>query len=210
MHPPFDDLLTAVLYMKRALLGTVIPALRAVTIDLDIINEIYICYFYYDGPITDERFDLASSSACEASDSWYCKEHIVQLDYPNLIPIKGVLVYLRKESNLIPPKIQFLSRSNCTFLAYLSYALQQGLLGRVVPSLRAALIAGSDDEKKLEFYFYYNEPVSDELRNLSQEAIQIAQNAFSQDYTSSDCIEFIPFPKEFSDFGKRLVYLRKE
>lgn len=204
-------MLDAFLGMKRALFDRITPFLRAVKIDLDKEREIYICYFYYDAPIDDELFDLASCAAAEASESWFCAEHILQWDFPKKIPEEGVYAYLRKEEGSIPPSVRLLERSkDCLPEAYLSYTLQQGLLGRVTASLRAVLINANDQTKSLDFYFFYDEEITDELRALVQEAVKIGTSGFPDTYQSTLSIEFLPYPQIFPDVGVRFVYKRKE
>jgi hypothetical protein len=90
----------AKLAAQNALLGAVVQALRAVVIDIDIKSKKFIVYFFYDGEINDELFDLASVAITEMSadlPEYELDDHIERLDFPSKIPIKGCLVYLRKE-----------------------------------------------------------------------------------------------------------------
>jgi hypothetical protein len=209
--PPFDDKLAALLSMKRALLGSVAPSLRAVTVDIDFEDEIYGSYFYYDGPIDDELFELVNCAETEASDCWYSDSHILQLDYPKQIPIKGSLAYLRKEPNMIIPQVELLPRSEkCLAESYLCYTLQQGLLGRVIPSLRFILIDASDQEKYLKFFLYYDEKITEEIKTLTSEAISIAKKGFSKDFQSTEVIQYLPYPEPAPDVGQSYVYRRYE
>jgi hypothetical protein len=208
---PFDNILGALLWMKTGLCGAVAPSLRAVTVDLDIEDQIYMCHFFYDGPIDDELFDLASVAAAEASDCWFCDAKYTQLDFPAPIPVDGALAYLRKEPGIVPPKVQLLPRSpRMIDCAYLAYAMQQALLGRVLPSLRYVIIDVDEEKKILCFYFYYDKEITEELLLLSKETISIAKKAFSDSFTSVEEIVFFPFPKRIPSDEGWGVYKRYE
>ncbi len=208
---PFDDIVSALLSMKRAIFEMITPSLRAVTVNLDMEKEIYTCYFFYDGPIDDNLFDLASCTAAEASDAWFCDAHYIQLDFPFPIPVNGALAYLRKEPGVSPPEVRLLPRDSRTLAKiYLSYAMQQGLLGRVIPSLRAVTVNVDEEKKVMHFYFYYDEIVNEELLRLSREAIHIAKKAFSEGFTVVEEIVFFPFPKRIPSVGGAPVYHRHE
>lgn len=208
---PFEDIVSALLSMKRAIYEMIAPSLRAVTVDLDMEKEVYICRFFYDGPIDDDLFDLASCTATEASDCWFCDAHYIRLDGPAPIPVNGALAYLRKEKGVSPPQIRLLPRSQRTIAKiHLSYAMQQGLLGRVVPSLRAVTVNVEEEINGMRFYFYYDEIVTEELRTLSKEAIDIAKKAFPETFFSIEEIVFFPFPKRIPSVGGAPVYHRYE
>ncbi len=88
------------LAVQNALLGNISPNLRAVLIDVDIEKKILFFFFFYDGVVGDKLFDLASVSCTEASShfpEYKVKEQIESLNFPEKIPSKGRLVYLREE-----------------------------------------------------------------------------------------------------------------
>lgn len=107
----FNNMFHALLSMKRGLLSQVHSSLRAVTVDLDLDQEIYICCFYYDATVDDRLFDLASCASCEACEDWVCDQQILQWDFPKPIPSCGSLAYLRKEPGSSPTKQGFLARN---------------------------------------------------------------------------------------------------
>ena len=196
---PFKNMLGALLEMSGGLQGRIDPSLRAVVVDLDMDRERYVCYFYYDGPIDEYKRELVSCAATEAATYWFADEHYIQLDYPAPIPVLGMLAYLRKEVGFHPPIIKRLPRNSKTLPeSYLAYALQEGLLGRVIPSLRCVVVRIDEKRKRMGFFFYYDEEITEEIRKMSQEAIAIAKTAFSSDYTSVENIEFLPFPQDLS------------
>lgn len=208
---PFEDMLDVLLSMRTALTTHVTPSLRAVTVNLDMENELYICHFFYDGPIGEYQLDLASCAACEASNCWFCDRHFLRLDFPAPIPMTGVLAYLRKEPGMIPPEIQLLPRLPMIFKdVYLSYVMQQALLGRIVPALRAVVININEEKETMYFYFYYDEEVTEDLLFLSKEAIAIAKKAFSETFISIEEIVFFPFPKRMPSVDGIRVYYRAE
>lgn len=89
------------LEMQQALLGRVTPALRRVVIGIDTEKKILRFFFYYDGEISTENFELASSAIEEASalfSGFQVEKRIARVDYPSKIPPDGErLVYERKE-----------------------------------------------------------------------------------------------------------------
>jgi hypothetical protein len=97
-----NKILTPLVYarlsIQTALLGAVTPNLRAVTVNIDEELKILTVIFIYHGEISDELFDLASVASAEIGMLEYeLDNRIERLDYPEEIPDKGVLVYLRKE-----------------------------------------------------------------------------------------------------------------
>ena len=174
-------------------------------------TELYICRFFYDGHVDDYLFEMASCTACEASNCWFCDWSCVRLDFPAIIPVNGFLAYLRKEPCMPPPEVLLLPRCSIIIeVAYLSYAMQQALLGRVVPSLRMVVVNVNEEKKMLYFYFYYDEKITEELLALSKEAIEIAKKAFSETFTSVEEIVFFPFPKRTPSIDGIGVYYRAE
>lgn len=88
----------AKLVALNALLGSVTPPLRAVTVDIK--AEKFIVYFFYEGEVSDKLFDLAGVAITEMSadlPEYELDDHIERLDYPAKIPYTGHLVYLRNE-----------------------------------------------------------------------------------------------------------------
>lgn len=110
-----------------------------------------------------------------------------------------------------PPKVQLLPRfPRIVEDVYLSYAMQQALLGRVVPSLRKVVVNVNEGKEMLYFYFYYDEKVTEEVLTLSKEAIAIAKKAFPETFRSVEEIVFSPFPKRTPSIEGIGVYYRAE
>jgi hypothetical protein len=206
-----NTFLSAVMELAGSLLGAITPCLRAAIVNLDLKRQLYVYFFYYDGPIDSQTEELLREAASEAAIYWLYETYFIRLDFPTPIPAKGILVYLRKELGFIPPKVQLLPRNSKTHpISYLTYCLGQGLLGRVIPSLRRVLIDIDENEKKMSFYFFYDEKISEEILTLSREAIAIAKTAFPDDYKSTETIEYIPFPEPCPSVGTNMVYERNE
>jgi hypothetical protein len=91
----------ALLAIQNALLGVIIPELRAVCINLDEKENIFYINFYYHGKVSEEIIDLWECATTEASASlgpdFFTDYKIERIDYPNKIPFDGRLVFLRKE-----------------------------------------------------------------------------------------------------------------
>ena len=89
------------LAMQDALLGKVTPELREVTVNTDEATKQLDFYFFYDGAISKENFNLANSSIQEAS-IWFpgysVNKNILRLDFPEKIsPLGGRVPYARDE-----------------------------------------------------------------------------------------------------------------
>jgi len=209
----FETIYEALAGMRVGLTGAVAPSLRAVAVDLNIEEEIYIAYFFYDGPIDDYLYDLVGCIIAEASDNWVSEDACLQLDYPAPIPHKGTLAYLRKEPGMDPPNIRFLPKpSRAITISYLAYAMQQGLLGRVISSLREVDVYVDDEKKLMKFSFFYDEEITEEILVLSKEAIETAKKAFIEPYQFIEEILFYPFPARISLFRSKgcTAYARDE
>ena len=91
----------ALLAMQSALLGVVTPELRAVVVDVNPHESWLYIRFYYHGSISEEVEELWQCAMTEASASLgtrcFVDEAVERLDYPNEIPMRGRLAYLRKE-----------------------------------------------------------------------------------------------------------------
>jgi hypothetical protein len=211
MLPPLIILLIDI---QGALINAIAPSLRAVTADIDLVNKKLILFFYYDGTISNELFDFASIAATEAGVSlpeYFTDDHIIQLDYPEEIPIRGKLVFLRKEPHL--PNFKRESRTyllkqtseNVVFIL----DLQEALLGKVTPALR--LVAGKVDieQKRLIYYFVYDGKISEEEHSLAHAAIKEASVSFP-DYEIDEHIDRIDFPNERTIHPCKAAYLRYE
>jgi len=97
------DISYLLLSMQRALLGSVIPELRAVTVDLNNQTKIVYINFYYNCKISNEIYDLSSCVVTEVLADFPpdylndIEQNIFQLNHPKKISSKGKLAYLRKE-----------------------------------------------------------------------------------------------------------------
>lgn len=91
----------ALLSAQRALLGSVTPNLRVVTIKVDNQKKLVKVCFFYEGQISEEDFDTANTAMTEIiSDfpsEYELEEHIERIDSPNPISIEGRIVFKRKE-----------------------------------------------------------------------------------------------------------------
>jgi hypothetical protein len=211
MLPPIIILL---LDIQGALINAIAPSLRAVTADIDLVNKKLILFFYYDGTISDELFDLASIAATEAGVSlpeYFTDDHIIQLDYPEEIPIRGKLVFLRKEPHL--PNYKKESRTHLLKQTpekvIFILDLQEALLGKVTPALRRVAGKVGIEQKRLIYYFVYDGKISEEEYNLAHAAIKEASASFP-DYEIDAHIDRIDFPNERSIHPCKAAYLRYE
>ena len=159
-------------------------------------------------------FDLASCASAEIDVNpeypFFCtlnEDIAVSLPYPQPIPDQGYLVYLRKEPILpkFTKKINAALLQNEIPIAALQLLMQDALLGKVTPSLRAVSVGLNTNSKELHYYFEYDNPISDEDRNLADSAAQEASASFPE-YTIHFYIH--PIGKTYQK-GLRNVYLRK-
>lgn len=91
----------ALLAMQTALLGIVVPSLRAVIIDFEPVTKELHVRFYYHGEVSEELIALWNRAIVEASEDLITKhtldKRIERLDFPQKIPFRGEYAYLRKE-----------------------------------------------------------------------------------------------------------------
>lgn len=87
---------------QKALLGNVLPNLRAVCVDCEV-GKIFVS-FYVDGKISKENMESYNNTVDQIIADFLKDEKkndselsIVQLDYPEKMPLKGDWVYYRSE-----------------------------------------------------------------------------------------------------------------
>jgi len=170
---------------QTALLGHVIPSLRAVTIDFG--EKILNLRFFYDAEVTEELFDLASVTAAELeldpnSSFQYEKMNediAIHLNYPKPIPVQGKLIYLRKEEAKTIPSRSSISNEGLRPINVFRLAMQEALLARVTPNLTKIIVDLDEDKKILHFYFFYHAQTTSEDITLCTSIIQDVQHYFS-------------------------------
>jgi hypothetical protein len=204
----------ALLGMQRALLGEVTPALRAVFIDLDQDQDLFLANFYYDGEASEERIDLWDCVVTEASadlDQWFSRSKIERLDYPKVIEGRGCCAYVRKEESgltcfsIEEPQIIMVKPT----LAYALLAVQKALLAEVTPELRSVVVDVETDPLKLYIRFYYDGAISEALHQSWESAQEKAQVYFGFSAILDGGIERRDYPEEMP-FRGRYAYRRKE
>ncbi len=172
-----------------------------------------IFFFFYDGKISDKLFDLASVTILEATEplpEYLPEEHILRLDAPNSIPVRGKFAFLRKEPCL--PNYTKEDRrallKNPSPRTVLCLNMQEALLGKVSSDLR--FVAVNAAQKNLSFYFAYDGKISEEDQNLATAAIQEASISFPGYHTrvSNELMHPMSSPlmgtKEFTGDGSLL------
>lgn len=92
----------ALLSIQRALLGSVTPELRAITVDANKEEKLLCVYFYYDGQVSEEVIDLwecaISEVVADFGTDYTLDERMLRLDYPQKIPLlRGRYAYSRYE-----------------------------------------------------------------------------------------------------------------
>lgn len=87
------------LSVQRALLGAVSSELRGVAVELDL--GVITVRFYYDGPISDDALDSATTVIAEVGADFdnlaIVKDEITRIDYPQKLPSAGIWVFKRRE-----------------------------------------------------------------------------------------------------------------
>jgi hypothetical protein len=140
------------------------------------------------------------------------RDEILSLEFPEKIPIRGKLAYLRYE-----PALPELKKENRNFLflqntppeVVFRLDMQEALLGKVTPSLRHVSIGANPDQKKLTAHFIYDGEISALNYKLATAAIQESKISFP-DYEIDSLIERIDFPNELPIRGTWLAYWRQE
>lgn len=198
----------ALLSIQSALLSVVTPELRAVVLDIDYDTEVLYIRYYYHGEVSEQLIDVWDCSIAEIDIGirGFFDAKIERLDYPNPIPVRGRLAYLRKApSGFQKPTFHM---EECTF-AYVMLAVQNVLLGVVTSELRSVVVDFDEKKRVLYIRFYYHGKVSEEIIELWNCAITEVFAAISENYTLDEKIERIDYPKEMP-FRGRYAYLRRE
>jgi hypothetical protein len=93
------DVSRVILSVQRALLGEVSPALRGVAVELS--ESVVWLRFYYDGEISEEDSDSATSVVAEVAGDLarpvQVRDSIDHLDTPAPLPSQATWVYRRRE-----------------------------------------------------------------------------------------------------------------
>ncbi|HEY5235215.1 MAG TPA: hypothetical protein VIJ14_03460 [Rhabdochlamydiaceae bacterium] len=207
------------LSMNSALIGAVAPSLRSVSIELDHEMEQVIFWFYYDGEITDELFDLASVAGTEASTCmtrYTSEDQIIRLDYPKPIPFRGKLAYHRKETTynhlVSNGSLEKIIAKESSYRVYTLLSAQRALLGIVVPELRAvAVITPENKSLPITVSFFYDGEVSPDLLNGTQEMIRRMRDDLFDGFQIKERVMRLDFPTRITlQAGDELVYQRHE
>lgn len=202
---------------QTALLGHVSPLLRAVTVDFDEDEKLITLRFFYDSEVDDQLFELASCTATEIDlgpeyPSFYeiNGDFAVSLKFPEKIYVKGTLVFLRNEPNVgeYTKKLHIVLDRKDPFVS-LRLVVQQALLGKVTPNLRAVGLDLNQDKKEMHFYFNYDGEISENEYGLAAATIKEVSSTFLE-YCVNHHVKRVDFPQGELEKGERLVYLRYE
>jgi len=210
MVSPIYDILLSI---QNVLGNAVAPTLRAVTVDIHDSTKKLELYFFYDGVVSEELWEVANLIGTETDHPNYVNaEHILRLDVPEKIPLYGKFAYLRYESYL--PKLEkenraFLLKNKFSQDAIFRLDMQEALLGKVTPSLRYVGVKFDLEADKLITHFIYDGEISEKDRNLAQAAIEESRISFPE-YKMDAVIERVDFPQEMVHQTNRLVYWRRE
>lgn len=200
---------------QTALLGHIVPSLRAVTINFDEEKKMLNLRFFYDEKMTEELFDLASIVSVEIEldpNSSYRYEIMnediaIHLAYPEPIPIQGRLIYLRKEVITTEyTRTHFIPNEDIRPISAFRLAMQEALLGKVTPALRKVIIDLDQDEKKMFFHFFYHGQISKEDFDLANSVIQEV-NRYFFDFKAEKQIIRVDYPEPILVKGS-IVYSR--
>jgi len=202
---------------QRALLGEIMPELRAVSVNYNNQNKILVVNFYYDCTITDAIYDLSSCIITEISADFSpdqlssIDENILEWRYPQKIPENGVFVYFREEADLQKLKMEetSLSSHETIPIAALLLATQKALLGKVTPQLRQLSVDLDESKKLLFFYFFYDGEIS-QLETALASRVSIEAQATFPDFQIEKRIVQLDHPEKIPSVGKRIAYMRKE
>ena len=213
MLSPMNSLL---LGLCGGLSNQVAPSLRAVVVDIDEARKILCFFFFYDGKITDELFDFATVATAETETTlldYTDEDQIIQLDYPEEIPIRGKVAYYRYEPHL--PKFPKENRAHLLKdlkmrpVIVLVLNMQEALLGKVTPNLRLVSVKVEEEQKLLKFYFVYDGGISEKNTQMANEAIQEASVPFTG-FKIEKRIERMDYSKSITCEDFSCVYLRYE
>lgn len=194
--------------VQVALLGAVTSNLRAVIVT--VLSQELKLYFYYESEPTEEEVELSRVTSTEVFSDFInvsVEEQQIVLPKSEPIPFKNgdLWVYYRYEGNLIN-KIK--QTFNEITVSSISSASQIALLGAVTSNLRAVLVAFTENDLTLNFY-YDKEPSNKEIE-LSENVLQEVVSSFEKAIGKVERF-VIPEPEKdsFRDQGMS-VYWRYE
>lgn len=208
--------------MQTELCGEIRPNVRAVQVDLDKEKKEIHTWFYFDGEISDDDREIASYIIGQATNdadlNFRQEEQYLRLDYPQKIPTQGYYVYLRDES-ILPygsvvtdlgkerknPYIEAISYK----FSYLELRLQNALLGRIRPNLRAVKADIDEWKKILYFWFYFDGSMAPQDMEIAQQVMQETKVYFGSEYTIKDSIGSLDYPASPPTMGM-FIYKRDE
>lgn len=212
------------LYLRSALVGNVVPSLRAITLDFSEQEKMFYLYFFLDQEIDEELEELLDTICRETSDGltdpYPCnRDYAIYLPYPQPIPIRGRLIYLRNEPVLPKFKQQKPSKIWSQFLPIntLSLDMQDALLGKVTPNLRCVSLNLKESEKTIKVTFFYDGEISPEQFEMASAAIKEGTSFFSglffgyqidQEIVRADYPKYIGLRRPLRE--NHIVYMRKE
>lgn len=215
-----ETLNQVLLSLQSALMHNVVPSLRAVTLDFDEPEKMFYLYLFFDQEIDEELAEI-THDICEDLDNgvyvfcYFNTDPAIYLPYPQPIPIRGRLIYLRHEPVLPKFKQRKPSEiwSQILPINTLSLDMQDALLGKVTPNLRCVSLSLKKSEKSIKATFYYDGEISPEQFEMASVAIKEGTSFFF-DYQIESAIVRADYPKYIGlrrPFRENhIVYMRKE
>lgn len=157
-----------------ALIGEVPAHLRAVLTSVDIKRVCIDFWFVFDGEISDEDKEFVSSFMAEVSAHFSFdiagNTFIERLDAPQEITFPGCYIYLRDEAcNMIDlrktTKGKFLDALSSDYFS-LSLRIQDALLGKIEPYLRAVKADLNELKSEIYVWIYFDGVISQTTKNI--------------------------------------------
>lgn len=207
-----------ILSLKRALCQEVFPQLRSAQIRYD--EQFVYLYFFYDGEITDDDYESMSCAETESSVDFLSHRFITEytrLDYESPIPLRGDVVYLRKEpyhsGQLIKENIEYPNESNSSFDAKIQLRIKivlsflHALLGEITFNLRD--VTADWNEDNIYGYFYYHGEISEDDHQIAKRVMKDIHKKFPT-YKCNAKVIRCDSPERTPSGKGEAIYVRRE
>lgn len=221
MYPQHQNKITRnrlIMSLQRALGQEIFPQLRSAQIRHD--EQFIYLYFFYDGEITYDDYESMSCVETETSADFISYRFVTEytrLDYESPIPLRGDVVYLRKEpyhiNQLTKENIEFPNTPNPDLSVEIQLRVQiilaflHALLGEITFNLRD--VTTDWNENNIYGYFYYDGEISESDYQITENVMQNIHRRFPH----CKCIAKVircDYPERVPSKGGEAIYIRRE
>lgn len=221
MYPQQQNKVTRtdlILSLKRALGQEIFPQLRSAQIRYD--EQFVYLYFFYDREITDDDYESMSCAETESSVDFMSYRFLTEytrLDYESPIPLRGDVIYLRKEpfhpGQLTKEDIEYPNTPNLELSLEIRLRIKvvlaflHALLGEITFNIREVIAYCDMDH--ITGYFYYDREISEEDHQIAESVMKEIHKKFPDYVCSAEAIR-CDFPERTPSGKGEAIYVRRE